>query len=167
MSKQENAPTEQPIPAPEQSEVKAAFNPFVVLSGDEIAALAGSFNKQWRAANAVSVVLAMTEHGCSENDAVFVAWLKAEANAILDRQSVTNAVKFIDAQLTGVAFPASTKVSLGLIETAYTALKTELRKTVGIRVRDAAQGRWQAVTANAVLDQVYEHLKITEKDWMR
>lgn len=145
----------------------ASFNPFTKLSPEQITALAGSFNKQWRAAHSMDIAIAQTEFTISENDATFFAWLKSEADSVLDRNMVTDAVKFITSMLDGVAFANSTAVSLGLIEGRYNNLKVELRKTVGIRVRDFAHSKWAQVTATAILDKVYEKLTITEKDWMR
>ena len=143
------------------------FNPFERLSAEHITALAGSFNKQWRDAHAMDIALAQTEFTISENDAIFFAWLKSEADSVLDRNTVTNAAKYISSMLEGVAFPKSTDVSLGLIETKYSEVKVSLRKTIGIRVRDYATGRWQSTTAQGILDKVYAKLGITEKDWMR
>ena len=155
----------------EQTETRnveqVAFNPFTTLSADQISALAGSFNKQWRDAHALDIALAQTEHGISENEAVFTAWLKAETDSIMDRLAVTSAVGYINNMLQGVAMPSSSEVSLGLIEGRYNELKVSLRKTVGVRVRDYATGKWTAVSSGGILDKVYKHLGITEKDWMR
>lgn len=156
---QKTAPVEQVKPAP--------FNPFLTLNSEELTALVSSFNKQWKASNALNIALAQTEHSCSENDAIFVAWLKSEASSVLDRNAVTDSVKFISNMLPGVAFTQSETVTLGLIEGSYSALKVELRKTVGIRVRDYALGKWTQSSAQAILEKVYKHLKISEKDWMR
>jgi hypothetical protein len=143
------------------------FNPFEKLSAEQLTALAGSFNKQWRDAHGMAIALAQTEFQISENDATFYAWLQSEAESVLDRNTVASAVKYIGNMLEGVAFPKSTAVSLGLIETKYNEVKVSLRKTIGIRVRDYATGRWQSVTAQGILDKVYAKLSITEKDWMR
>jgi len=167
MSNKNNVPetTEQPSAA--TTAQVAAFNPFEKLSAEQVTALAGNFNKQWRAAHSLDVALAMTEYSISENDATFFAWLKSEAEAIIDRNTVSDTVKYITSMLNGVAFPNSCDVSLGLIEQRYGSLKVELRKTVGIRVRDYATGKWQSDTAKAIMEKVYNHLKVTEKDWMR
>jgi len=143
------------------------FNPFTALSTDELTALAGSFNKAWRDAHSMDIALAQTEFSISENDATFYAWIKSEAVNVLDRTTANTAAKFISNMLEGVAFPHSSATSLGLIAGKYNDLKVNLRKSVGIKVRDYACGRWANVTANAILEKVYLHLGITEKDWMR
>ena len=157
--------TEQATPAATQK--AEAFNPFTKLSPEQLTALAGSFNKQWRAAHSLDIALAQTEFQISENDATFFAWLKSEAESVLDRNTVTDAVKYISSMLDGVAFPNSTEVTLALIAGRYDGLKPELKKTVGIRVRDYAHSKWAQSTASAVLTKVYEKLGVKETDWMR
>lgn len=166
MEEQQNA---QNIPAAIEQpvEAKPQFNPFNALSAAEITALAGNFNKQWRSAHALDIALAQTEYQCTENDATFYAWLKSEAVSILDRNAVGDAVKYITNLLNGVAFPNSADVTLGLIEQSYNGIKVELRRTVGIRVRDFATGKWESNTAQAILSKVYAKLGVKEKDWMR
>lgn len=162
--------TEQHTPS-EQSNTstqpKAPFNPFAVLTVEELMALAGSYNKQWRQAHTLDIALAMTEHGCNENEAIFYASLKADAQSIMDRAAVNDTVDSITGLLRGVAFPKQRDVSLALIEGHYTGLKTELRKSAGIRIRDFAHKEWEQVTADSIMTPVYKHLGIMEKDWMR
>lgn len=158
--------TEQPTEQP-QTAVVVPFNPFQHLSAEAIAALANRYNKQWRGAHAVDIALAMTEFGCSENEAMFYADLKASAESILDAAEVTKAADYISNLLSGVAFPSSAEVTLGLIQTRYEALKPALRKTCGTRVRDKAHSKYQSETAKAILSKVYAILGVTEKDWMR
>jgi hypothetical protein len=96
----------------EAVQVQPVFNPFEKLTAEQLTALAGSFNKQWRDAHGMAIALAQTEFGISENDATFYAWLQSEAESVLDRNTVASAVKYIGNMLEGVAFPKSTAVSL-------------------------------------------------------
>jgi len=159
VTEQPNAATEQASPVP--------FNPFTVLDGAELTALASSYNKQWRQAHALTIAMAMSEFQCSENEAIFYASLKADASSIIDRDSVNDTVSSITGLLRGVAFPKQSDVSLAMIEGHYSELKTELRKTAGIRIRDFAHKEWEQATADAIMSKVYKHLGIAEKDWMR
>lgn len=167
MSKSENTSIMEAPASVDAQPMAVTFNPFDKLTAEQLTALAGSFNKQWRDAHGMDIALAQTEFSISENDATFYAWLKSEAESVLDRNTITSAVKYISNMLEGVAFPKSSAVSLGLIETKYNEVKVNLRKTIGIRVRDYATGKWQSTTAQGILDKVYEKLGITEKDWMR
>lgn len=162
------APTAQQVATTnEGAATPVPFNPFTHLTAEEVTSLAGSFNKQWRDTHALTMAMAQTEHKCSEIESLFFAWLKAEATAIVDRNNVSSAVSYITNLLQGVAFPASSEVTLGLIETRYAELKASLRKAAGIRIRDYAAGQWQSETASAILSKVYAKLGVSEKEWMR
>jgi len=143
------------------------FNPFTALDGAELTALASSYNKQWRQVHALTIAMAMSEFNCSENEAIFYASLKVDAASIIDRDSVNDTVSSITGLLRGVAFPKQSEVSLAMIEGHYSELKTGLRKTAGIRIRDFAHKEWEQTTADNIMSKVYKHLGIAEKDWMR
>ena len=144
-----------------------AFNPFLTLTEPELAALVSSFPKAFRDAQALPIALAQTEYKCTENDAIFVAWLKDEATKIMDRDAVNGAVAYITNLLAGVAYPDSAEVTLELIATSYNGLKVNLRKGAGIRIRDKANDKWAMATSTTILSAVYKRLGVKEADWMR
>lgn len=148
--------------------MKAVFNPFQYLSAEQLAALTGSFTKQWKESKdrVLYMTEAQSEFGASEAESLCYAWIKSEAESICDRNAVNEAVAAITSLLPAVA-RAKNDVPLDLIATEYETLKASLRKTVGVRVRDFAMGEYDSASAQKLMDKVYAKLEVSEKDWMR
>jgi hypothetical protein len=146
--------------------VKVAFNPFTVLSVTEIVALAGTYTKAWKSAHIVDTSLAMSEFGCSEEEACFYADLKGKAAGIIDRDTVRTIGDKIAGLVRGIGTP-SREISLNLIKMDYESVKVELRAEVGKRVRESVLDVYETATGDRLLQILYTHLGVREKDWMR
>ena len=158
-------PTIQEAP-PSVESMPSPFNPFTQLSINELVALTGRYTKQWRAAHSVDTALAMTEFGCSADEACFYADLKATAVSIIDRETITSVGDNIAGLVRGIG-TAQRAVSLGLIKADYQAAKPELQNEIGKRVRDITNKTYESATAAKLLGILYTELGVREKDWMR
>ncbi len=142
------------------------FNPFDKLSVVELVALTGRYTKAWRNAHSVDVALAQVEFSCSTEEACFYADLKSTASAIIDRDTISTVGDSIAGLVRGIG-TAQKDVSLGLIKADYDTLKPELQNEVGKRVRDITNKTYESATASKLLQILYTHLGVREKDWMR
>ena len=151
-----NAATEQAVP----------FNPFTKLAIGELVALTGRYTKAWRVAHSVDVALAMAEFNCSVDEACFYADLKSTAVGIIDRETISSVGDHLAGLVRGIG-TTSKEISLNLIKADFDTLKPELQNEVGKRIRDVTNKTYESATASKLLNILYAHLGVQEKNWMR
>jgi hypothetical protein len=161
---------EKPVPASQKQEpVTVPFNPFIVLStidvNNELAAMAGRFNKSWKAQRNERIATIAAEYNCSTVEACFAVWLQDDARAILSREKVKETADAI-VNILDEVIGKSSALALGQIESKYSDVSVIDRPDVGRKVREQANRMFTSKIASMILDKVYEHLKIKESDWM-
>lgn len=149
-----------------QESVKTPFNPFSVLTVEELTELLDSYPKQWRESNMVALSNAQTEFGISDSEAIFLVALREDAQKrILNKQVTAVAGRIIN--LMGAVGGTQSVSALDLILSAYNEIPASHRKAAGIKVRDAVKKTMVTAIAEEKLKLVYEKLEVTEKQWMR
>ena len=145
---------------------KVPFNPFTVLTVEQLTELLGKFPKQWRESNMVQLSNAQTEHGITDSEAIFLVWLQDEADSrILNKKVAEVAGRIIN--LVAAVGGTQSESALELIHGAYNELPTSHRQACGIKVQDAVKRSMVTAIAEEKLNKVYAKLGVNEKTWMR
>lgn len=149
--------------------VDVLFNPFATLStadtNNEVLALAGRFNKSWRATRNDRITAIVAEYHCSTVEACFAVWLQDDARAIIRREKVRDTADSI-LNILDEVIGKDAKLALQRIDTLYSDVPVIDRPDVGRRVREQAQRTYTAKIHTVLLSAVYEALKVKESDWM-
>lgn len=143
------------------------FNPFTILTIEQLEKLAGRFSKQWLAANEARIdKIALEFPQASQLEVYFAAELQRDADAMLTADKIKDAVKAMMKQLRWVNGKDG-QISLDAIRKEYESIPTASRKDCGIKFRDEAYSTFAGDQAAACLQTVYVHLGVTESDWKR
>lgn len=127
--------------------------------------MAGRFTKAFRKQFEERIDEIQTEHSCSTDEACFAVYLQNDARAILTRERVRSASDEI-LDLLDEVIQKDAALALNSISDIYSNVPKASRVDVGKRVRSGALDTYTMKLANKMLEKVYEHLKVKEKEWM-